>query len=468
MYRLDDTIVAVSSAAGGQRTLVRLSGPQSFSVCRQIFSPPVGEMRPGVCRGTVGIEAGVELDAVLYLFAAPQSYTGDDLAEIHVYGNAAVTESLVSDVLGKPLRAAGPGEFTARAYLNGKIDLSQAEAVNEIVAGSNEYQLAAAERLLAGRLSETAEQACSSMIETLSLLEAGLDFSQEDIEFISRQQAVKRLSAVQTTLEQLLTGSIRCESVIELPSVGIAGTPNAGKSSLANRLLGRRRSIVSEQAKTTRDVLSGRMNLAHCQCVLFDCAGLLVETEMVLDRLAQQAASEALRSASLVLFCIDVSRQQWAEDRAVRNLIKTKAIFGLANKCDLLSADELEERLDELSSLFGMEFLAVSAKTCEGIEMLRVRIDRELIERGCGPASKWGRVWDGPQPIGPTLTARHKKAVAEAIANIEQGRRELKAGNDEVTAMLLRAAHRQISNLEQADVEDRVLDKIFSRFCVGK
>ena len=254
MYELHDTIVAVSSPTSDQRVIVRITGPNTIEICRQVcrvgFSPPIesrslhGGASPTLFSGPIALDDKYEIEAQLYLFFAPHSYTGDDVAEIHAYTNPAVTEALVGNLLERGLRIAEPGEFTARAYLNGKIDLAQAEAVNEIIVSSNEYQLAAAEKLLDGRLGETTAKLLAGLMDLLSLIEAGLDFSGEDIEFIARPDAVKRLAAIKDQLEQLLSDSIRYESVIELPAVGIAGAPNAGKSNLLNKLLGKERSIV--------------------------------------------------------------------------------------------------------------------------------------------------------------------------------------------------------------------------------
>ncbi|MHC4325057.1 MAG: tRNA modification GTPase, partial [Planctomycetota bacterium] len=224
MYELNDTIVAVSSPTSDQRVIVRITGPEAIEICTQIFCLN-GGASPTLRSGSLTIDDELKIDAQLYLFFAPHSYTGEDVAEIHAYTNAAVTEALVSNLLDKGLRVAQPGEFTARAYLNGKLDLAQAEAVNEIIVSSNEYQLTAAEKLLDGQLGETTAKLLTDLMDLLSLIEAGLDFSGEDIEFITRPEAVKRLASIKGRLEQLLSGSISYESVIDLPAVGIAGAP---------------------------------------------------------------------------------------------------------------------------------------------------------------------------------------------------------------------------------------------------
>jgi len=540
MYDLNDTILAVSSPTSGARVIVRITGPDTIETCKKIFDPPVSIKRrtkdegqgTRLVTGSVTIDNELEVDAQLYLFLAPHSYTGDDIAEIHIHTNPAVTEVLIGKLLGKGLRMAGPGEFTARAYLNGKIDLSQAEAVNEIIVRSNAFQLAAAEKLLSGRLSETTAKVRSAIMDCLSLIEAGLDFSAEDIELETVAEVIERLLGVKEQLEQLLSGSIRYESLIDLPAVGIAGAPNAGKSSLLNTLLGKERSIVSHKRKTTRDVLTAICTLAHCRCVLFDCAGLVLcpdpirdptgkvsnGADNVLDELAQQAAIEALRNSAVVVFCVDISKDPrpktqdarcksqdfglWAEEIGLWSLVWSLGSVGLipvATKCDLVSEQVLSNRLAELNELFGPAakstpanrfssidnktehnkedfgagFLVTSAETGAGLDLLRESIDKKIIE--VEPGFKTSK--SGASPLFEStqssvgLTARHQQAVTEAIENVSESIGELRAGNDEVTAMMLRAAYQAVSGIESATgghVDEQILEQIFSSFCIGK
>ncbi len=513
MYDLKDTIVAVSSPTSGARVIVRITGPETIKTCKQIFSSPITNHRLHrfqwintdksvkslIIGGICGVDAELKVDAQLYLFSAPHSYTGDDIAEIHIHTNPAVTKALMDNLLGKGLRMAGPGEFTARAYLNGKIDLAQAEAVNEIIVSSNAFQLAAAEKLLSGRLSETTAKVRSSLMDCLSLIEAGLDFSGEDIELETGVEVIERLLGVKEQLEQLLTGSIRYESLIDLPAVGIAGAPNAGKSSLLNKLLGKERSIVSHKRKTTRDVLTALCTLEHCRCVLFDCAGLVRWPDNVLDELAQQAAIEALRNSAMVVFCVDISKADWSEDISTRELIEPKILIPVATKCDLVSEQLLSNRLAELNELFGPApkstpanrfsfidnktghskvdfgagFLVTSTETGDGLELLREIIDKKIIELEPGfETAKSGAtpLFESTQS-SVALTARHKQVVTEAIENVSESISELRAGNDEVAAMMLRAAYQAISGIESATgghVDEQILEQIFSRFCIGK
>lgn len=460
MYDIGDTIVAVSSPPLGERTIVRISGPDTIEKINQIFKPTVSSITSHLTAGSVTIDNELEIDATLYLFFSPHSYTGETVAEIHIYANPSVTGTLLEHLLDKGLRLAGPGEFTARAYLNGKLDLAQAEAVNEIIVSSNRFQLAAAEKLLSGRLAETTEKIRSELMDYLTLIEAGLDFSGEDIELETGKEAIRKLSVVKEELEHLLAGSITCESTLDLPSAGIAGAPNAGKSSLLNKLTGCERSIVSAQRKTTRDVLTSVLTLKHCRCVIFDCAGLVPAAGNILDELAQAAAVEALRNSSAAVFCVDVSKTDWAEDISIRGLISSKVLIPVATKCDLLSKKSLANRIAEMNRLFNAEFLPTSAKTDACLEQLRDTIDKKLIETILGDYAR--------ETSLIALTARHRQAVIEAIGNVGESINELKAGNDEVAAMLLRAAYQNISDIEQQHIDEEILDRIFSRFCIGK
>jgi len=457
MYNVNETIVAVSSPTSSRRVIIRITGNDTFEVCRNLFNIESHfDIQRRILTGKIHIDNELEVNALLYFFPSGNSYTGDDIAEIHFYSNPALTKSILDKLLQQNLRIAEPGEFTARAYLNGKMDLAQAEAVNEIIVGSNEFQLSAAEKLLSGRLSKTINEIRSSIMNCLSLIEAGLDFSSEDIEFITLEKAIENLNSIREQLEKLLAGSIQDESIIDLPSVGIAGAPNAGKSTLVNKLLGSERSIVSEKSKTTRDVLTGLMSLKHCRCVLFDCAGLISEPDNILDELAQESAIEALRNSAVVIFCVDISKDSWSEDFSIRQHIEPKILIPVATKCDLFEGKDLPGYLENLNGFFAVEFLPISAKTGEGIKKLLEIIDSQLVSQTSYSES------------GLALILRHKQAVTEAITNLSESINELKAGNEEVTAMMLRAVYKAISEIEQQHVDEQILEQIFSRFCIGK
>lgn len=462
MYEISDTIAAVSSPAGMGRVIIRIAGADTVEILKRIFQAETNLDKTGIFSGNLVVDAELQIEAMVYLFLSPWSYTGDTLAEIHAYTSQAVSQTVMETLFSGNVRCAEPGEFTARAYMNGKIDLAQAEAVGQIVASANRFQLAAAEKLLAGKLSQTTAKIRKDIMECMGLIEAGLDFSQHDIEFITNNQAIERLVEVQKKLEGLLAGSISYESVIDLPAVGIAGSPNAGKSTLLNKLLGQNRSIVSSQAKTTRDVLSGIVELQHNRCVLFDCAGLISKPVGIMDRLAQRAAIEALDNSQIVLFCVDISRKNFCEDIAIGSLIDSKNIIAVATKTDLIPEDIADKQVAMLEKLFGIKFLQVSCKADLNLNELQRVIDQRLV-------TVFGDTYDRDDMQSQlTLTARHKTSVNDAIKNIEEAIIELKNDQSEIAAMMMRSAFRDLAGIEQEHVDEQILHSIFSKFCIGK
>jgi tRNA modification GTPase len=295
----------------------------------------------------------------------------------------------------------------------------------------------------------------------LSLIEAGLDFAGEDIEFVTKEQAVETIDGIQDQLGLLLAGSIRCEEEIHLPAVGLAGATNAGKSSLLNALLGKDRSIVSEQPATTRDVLTGVLELQRCNCALFDCAGLAPQAGAagVLDTLARAAATEALNCAQLVLLCVDAGKSDYAEDIAVAGCLRPGELVFVATRCDLLGPEQLSQKTAKLNKLFKAQFTHTSALTGDGLDDLRRLIDSAIISAKVGAPEADERV---------AITERHRQVVLEATKNMEDAARQINEGNDEVVAMLLRGAYDQLGGLEREDVDEAVLERIFSNFCIGK
>ena len=461
MYEPDHTIAAVSSPPYGTRTLVRISGPRAFEVLEGMLTECVQPLEPGISTGRLIVDDDLTIDAILYVFVSPNSYTADDLVELHINANQPVTIKVLDNLFAAGLRMAGPGEFTARSYLNGKIDLSQAEAVGEIVASSNKYQLSAAERLLSGRLTQATEKNRGDILNVISLLEAGLDFTEQDIQFISTEQAVEKVRKITDELNELLNGSVSCEAAIDLPSIGIAGRANAGKSSLLNTLLGSERSIVSSTRATTRDVLTGLLELETSRCVLFDCAGIAAEGKSlgILDELGRQAAISALNYSSLNILCVDISNTDHPADAEIKKLIETKPMIFLATKSDLLGEDELTKRLAELKNCFGTEFLPISTVTGQGIESLRDQLDTEVFKLTAGGAEA---------ATGVALTNRHRRAIGQAAEHLSQAIEEIETGGEEVAAMLLRAGWKSLSDVGQEAIDEEILTKIFANFCIGK
>lgn len=462
MYQIGQTIAAVSSASVPAGTagavILRISGAGAFGIVRELAGAelPVGR---GVRTVRLTV-AGLACEAAVYRFPGPHSYTGEDLAEIHLLAPAVFADHLYEQIL-RHARPAGPGEFTYRAYLNGRMDLSQAEAVAQIVSGSNAVHLAAAEKLLAGGLAQAVGSAWSELLEVLSLLEAGLDFSEEAIEFVSANEARRRIDAVRRRLEDLLNGPVAFERMIDLPAVGIAGAVNAGKSTLLNALLGRSRSLVSDRRATTRDVLSEVLHLRELDCILFDCAGLAGEAGPIdaLDAMAQQAALSALGTADLILFCVDITKADLADDAAVFERVRHKPFIPVATQCDRIDEGQVREKRALLRERFGCEFLPISARDGTGLNGLRHEITLRLLRDPQARQESESRL---------ALNRRHRQILQEAVKSLAESADEVDRGNTEIAAMLLRAVRGQLGGVEHEPVDESVLEQIFSRFCIGK
>ncbi|MCE5185368.1 MAG: 50S ribosome-binding GTPase [Planctomycetaceae bacterium] len=464
MLNVDDTIMASSTASlaigTAGRTIIRLSGPQAFAAVSTILCEPVRFEKNRVVDCRLRVDNELQLRARLYCFAAPHSYTGQDLCEIHLEASPAVVEC-VMEQLFTIVRPAGPGEFTKRAYLHGKLDLTQAEAVAEIVSCANAAQLDAAQRLLSGRFSQRIGRARRQLLDLLGRLEAGLDFAEEAIEFISKDEAIGMLAAFKEELSSLLENSIQTERLIDLDSVGLAGLPNAGKSSLLNALLGRPRSIVSPHRATTRDVLTGTLKLQLLDCVLFDCAGLLpyLEQRASAEQLSHQAAIGALNCAALVLFCVDLSKTNVSDELLVRKQITAPNLMYLATKADTLSESEFENAIDRLQRIFGADFMPVSAKTGRGLAPLKHAIETRLLSLRAGDQERQDRL---------TINQRHRGRLRESVKALADCAEEIKSDSTEVAAMLLRQAYEALGGLEHENIDEAILDRIFASFCIGK
>ncbi|MEN6307858.1 MAG: tRNA uridine-5-carboxymethylaminomethyl(34) synthesis GTPase MnmE [Anaerohalosphaeraceae bacterium] len=470
MYSLDDTIAAVSSPSllpgRSGRTILRISGAGAFPIFTHSslkfhFQSANGTMpnKRGITAFRVELACGVRADGKAYCFTAPASYTGQDLVELHLWAAQPVVDAIYQSVLQAGIRQAGPGEFTQRAYLNGKMDLSQAEAVMHIVSAGNEGQISAAQRLLQGGLAAKISRIQERTLELLSLLEAGLDFAEEEIEFIGHRQACDRIHLLSEDILRLLDGAVRCEELMELPSVGLVGAPNAGKSSLMNALTGTNRSIVSEIEGTTRDVLTALLELSSGACVLFDCAGLKAKQDDMLDELSQQSTIQAIGAASVILFCVDLTSDNLEVSKEIFSHLSRHPLIGIATKSDLIPFAELSSRVDVLIQTFGVDFLAVSSQRSAGMQALKTAMANALLSAQSG---------QGESDRGIAINLRHRQKLQSALKHLAEAAEEMDTGRTEIAAMLLRQAHQKLGGLEHEHVDERILDVIFSRFCIGK
>ncbi len=453
---LDDTIAAVATpGARGGIGIVRISGPEALAVGRRVFDGWPSDPTPRyLYHGRiVHPSGGHPLDEALAVWmAAPRSYTGDDTVELHCHGGALNLERILAAVLACGARLAGPGEFTRRAYLNGRIDLTQAEAVLDVLEARCEAGLDAAQAQLAGALRAEVEALRARLTRVRADLEVALDFVDEDVPLIDRAGCVGQLDEAAGRMRALAQTWAQGRRLREGVLVVVAGPPNAGKSSLFNALVGSRRAIVTTRPGTTRDYLEESLQLGGLPVVLVDTAGLRVGDDEA-ERIGVERSLDQLRRADVVLCVHDASRAPSAADDQVHELVEPARRIEVHNKLD-------RGRAEGWPRPESPTCVATSATQRQGIDALvaalRQRVARESVE--------------GARGGGIVVTrARHHAALrrgSEAADRAAQALRE--ALPLEVVAAEVQLALEALADLVGETSPDDVLDVIFSEFCIGK
>ena len=478
MYIPDDTIVAISSAVGSAtRGIIRVSGPEALGLAEAVFQGNDGVSVAkaaswSVIKGRCRLTKAVFCPADLYIFRAPHSYTTQDVVEFHLPGSGPLLQMVLQGLLttGAGVRSAEPGEFTARAFFNGRIDLTEAEAVAEVINASSDGQLRAAERLLDGRLHRVCSEITRRLTEALALIEANIDFSEEDIEFATGEQLQSQITTVLGDLGRLLTDSMTWDELTHLPRVAVAGPANAGKSSLINSLSGIDRSIVSSIAGATRDLLTIPLSLPDGECMLIDTAGLYNAAEAVSDPLAEAArklSRRAVATCDLLLWVFDAAEaDSYGFSAPPDDMELPKHVILIANKIDL---PHHKQRLDDILSAVSTCSIRVSALRGDNLDLLKSRIDNVLRKTlTCETPTQ-----------AMALTVRQRQSLQngrdclnEVISLLKGAGRAVSNDPDQVQwellAVELRSCLDHLGCVSGVVITDDVLDNIFSRFCVGK
>jgi tRNA modification GTPase len=455
-----ETIVAPASAPGGAaRGIVRTSGDQVPTLLARCFrptEPPVLEgasrPRPAAHRMSGHFLAGPpwgEIPCLVLHWPTRRSYTRQVAAEFHLPGSPPLVAAAVETLCRAGARLAEPGEFTLRAFLAGRLDLTQAEAVLGVIQAESDRELAVALQQLGGGLAGPLDALRDRLLNLLAHLEVGLDFVEEDLEFLDRGELVATLAEgagqVRTLLDRLAPRSRLARAF----RVVLRGAPNTGKSSLLNALVGEDRAIVSDEAGTTRDYLLGFVDLEGCSVGLIDTAGVEESVEPGIAEAAQEAASAQLEQAHLELFCLDSSRPptSWEREQLATSPAYPRLV--VLTKCDLADAPE-DWRLAHT--------IRTSSRTGEGMAALRQTIRRQLQQ-----SRAQAEVVEG-------TALRCEQSLRGALEALEQARRLALASEpgDELIAAELRLALDELGRVVGAVYTDDVLDRIFSRFCIGK
>jgi tRNA modification GTPase len=447
-----DTIVAISSSVGpAARMIVRLSGPQATTIAQHVLTEPYNFPASAAARLRFRVRDLPSFPGWLYSFRSPKSVTGEDVIELHIPGNPLLARMLLDDLIKHGARQADPGEFTARAYFNGRIDLAQAEGVAATIAAQSDAQLQAARQLLGGELARRLRPAMDSIAETLGLVEVGIDFSEEDVTFLSSEQIVARLDSADRALDDLLRDSARFEDITHEPQIVLVGRPNAGKSTLLNALAGEERAIVSPVAGTTRDAIWAHVTLPHGVVRIIDVAGIeksasdrqchfsgTVSAKAQIDHQMQQRAQQTLETADRIILVIDPF-----DSSPPPNFSRMPDLI-VYTKSDLSA-----------SAAAVHNSVSVSALTGGRMTELCQQLDRLAFER------------EGGQAL--TLNSRHLQCIATARDAIARAR-ELAQSNvgQELLAMELREALDTVGQILGQVTPDDVLGRVFAAFCIGK
>jgi tRNA modification GTPase len=463
---LDQTIAAIASAPGGAgRGIVRVSGAEAVSVVGRLFDLlETADGLAGRCRGGIQLAGFPTVEADAWVWPTARSYTGQPMVELHLPGSPPLLERVLETLYKSGVRPARAGEFTLRAFLAGRMDLAQAEAVLGVIDADDHEELTAALNQLAGGLSGKLLHLRQDLLELLADLEAGLDFVEEDIEFVSRDEVMRRLQEgidVVQSLEQQADGRMLSDGQLR---VVLAGLPNAGKSTLFNALTRTEDAIVSSVAGTTRDYLSARLDCGNLTVELVDTAGL-DQPGSGIDGFAQQLGDDQVGAADLVLWCSAMDAEpgiQFADRLSLESLkMRNARVLEVETRSDLEASihpgsDGSTPAGDGGRVPAGI--LKVSAVTGVGLDLLRSQISETLAERSQGER----------QFVGSTA-ARSRDSLRSSCESLERARdAAIDRLGDELVAFETRAAIETLGEIVGAVYTDDLLDQIFSRFCIGK
>ena len=454
----DDTIAAIATPLGqGGLAIIRLSGERAVPVGDAVFHPPSGnaETLANANSHTIHyghiVRDGQRIDEVMVsVMRAPATFTREDIVEINCHGGMQSTKAVLDTVLGAGARLALPGEFTKRAFLHGRIDLTQAEAVADLIHARTDLALNAANEQLAGKLSQRINQLRDDTMHVLAHVEAHIDFPDEDIEPDTMDDLIQRLESAEAFIDQLLSTANEGQLIRRGIRVAIVGRPNAGKSSLLNQLLGHERAIVSDIAGTTRDTISEEAQIRGIPVVFVDTAGLQ-ETDDVVEQEGVRRSRASLGQADIVLHVLDASEPLTPDDQErLAELADHKCIV-------VLNKNDLPAQLGK-ADMHANQAIPVSCVSGDGVEALKDAIRAS--------------VWDGEitsEMLEVMVNSRHQEALNRAKTSLQASLGQLRSGAVlDLAAVDLRIATNAIGEIVGKTTTEDLLDSIFSTFCIGK
>ena len=465
-YDDQETIAAISTPPGtGGIGVIRISGPQSLPVLQSLFvphNPSCSYRSHQMYYGEIFTRDGQRLDEILAVYMrAPKSYTCEDVVELHCHGSFLVLQTVLELTISYGVKLAQAGEFTKRAFLNGRIDLTKAEAVIDILSAKTRKGIDLAQEQLSGSLYKRIEPIRKSLAHIRALLEVAIDFPDEDIDIVNFQELSARMTAdVVLPITRLLEGADRGRIYREGILLVIAGLPNVGKSSLLNTILQEERALVTAVAGTTRDSIEELVDIQGMPVRIVDTAGIRQQAGEV-ETLGIQRALDLINAADLVMYMVDGAGGVSDADRQLYQDLKHKPMVAVANKLDLIDGDDGISSLDDLLSFIPAEIpkLAISAKKQQGIEELKSAIFHTVT----GSDTQWEE--DGCAP-----NLRHKEALRlaiEAANRIVEGI-AINLLSSDLIAVDVQECLDQLGDIVGETTTEDVLDIIFEQFCLGK
>ena len=459
------TICAISTPAGiGGIAVIRVSGKESIAICDRIFVPhkgssPLKDTEGYVARyGKIMNADGILDEVVATVFRAPHSFTGEDTVEISCHGSLYIQQELLRLLIKEGCRMAMPGEFTQRAFLNGKMDLSQAEAVADVIASQSAASHRVAMNQMRGGYSNELHILRDKLLHLSSLLELELDFSEEEVEFADRRQLLEVSQEIETLLQKLTNSFAAGNAIKKGIPVAIVGETNVGKSTLLNLLVNEERALVSDIHGTTRDFIEDTVSLQGILFRFIDTAGIRNTTDTV-ENMGIERTYEKIAQAQIILWLVDCTQVsehiEWLADRIVRRSEGKKRII-VFNKLDKIAAEE-KEVLQQLFENYPAEKLFISAKKQLNTDML----ERALLEAAHLPQLSENDVI--------VTNMRHYEALTKALESIQEAQAGLTDGiASDLVAEDIRACIHYLGNITGEITNDEILGNIFSKFCIGK
>jgi len=461
MQPVEDTIAAISTPLGrGGLGIIRISGNQALSIAKKVFRPnsiPFQKLKP--TQATLGkvIEPRNHRDvdqALLTYFKRPKSYTREDVVEISCHGSPPLLYHILEMVLQAGARLAEPGEFTYRAFLHGRIDLVQAEAINDLINAKTHYQAELAYQQLQGKLSLRLQSLDQKFLNLIARAEASIDFADEDYLFIAPQEMERNLKELIDELSRLEQSYTQGRVLREGISMAIVGSPNVGKSSLFNHFLEQERAIVTHLPGTTRDIIIESVNIEGIPINFIDTAGMRQPSDLI-EKEGVRRSRQAIREADVIIAMVDNSRPLTQEDIMIIDEIREKNFLLVINKIDLPVKIDFRK---PPPSVTNHRTVRISVKTGEGLPQLKEKISTSILQG------------DLPESDGPLLTnLRHKEIISRCLSSTTQARSSFQQGLSEEFILLdLKQAYQKLGEITGRTSVDDVLNHIFANFCIGK